>query len=204
VIMIMIMDIVTINDQVIGSEYHNDSVKFDYELNSKGAKSKLLKGSKRKPIEVEKNSTSINLIFSVGSWLTCVLPAIRYWNENQGDKSCKVGDHAIKVGGIKSGKDANGMHVVSKVVFYFEKSGSRHDKIVCHLYNTTQLILVNGHGYQEFINVFLMPLFEAKISACTQEIQKLNDEVSQKFGAKTVKRSSVKYKRRVSFPLQSM
>ena len=74
-----------------------------------------------------------------------------------------MGDHTIKVAGIKSGKDENGMNVVSKVVFYFEKSGSRHDKIVCHLYNTTQLLLVNGHGYKEFINVFLMPFFEANV-----------------------------------------
>ena len=106
---------------------------------NKAAKAKLLNNSKRIPMEIEKKSTSINLNFSVGAWLTAVLPAVRYWNEVKGEKTCKVGNSLIKVGGIKSGKDSNGMHVVSKVVFYVDR-----DKVVCHLYNTTQRIMVNG------------------------------------------------------------
>ena len=74
-------DIMTIDDQVKNSVYHNDSVTFDYELNDKAAKAKLVKGSKRIPFEVEKNSSSCTMIFSVGAWLVAVLPAIRYWNE---------------------------------------------------------------------------------------------------------------------------
>ena len=139
-----------------GSKYHDDSVTFDYELNSKNAKNKLLKGAKRDPFEIEENSTSSNLIFSVGAWLSIVLPAVRYWKQIKDDKTCKVGDNIIRVIGIKSGKDANGMHVVSQVVFYVNTY-----KIVCHFYNTTQLILVNGNGYKKFINIFLNPFFEA-------------------------------------------
>ena len=90
-----VKDIITIDDQVKGSEYHNDSVTFDYELNSKSAKAKLLKGSKRAAIEVEENSTSSNLVFSVGAWLATVLPAVRYWKQIQDEKTCKVGDSEI-------------------------------------------------------------------------------------------------------------
>ena len=43
----------TIDDQVKASVYHNDSVTFDYELNDKAAKAKLVKGSKRIPLEIE-------------------------------------------------------------------------------------------------------------------------------------------------------
>ena len=45
-------EFVTIDDQIKGSDYHNDSVTFDYELNDKAAKAKLVKGSKRTPFEV--------------------------------------------------------------------------------------------------------------------------------------------------------
>ena len=56
----------------------------------------------------------------------------------------------IKIGGIKAGKDKNGMHVVSQVVFFVDR-----DKVICHLYNTTQKILVNGHGYKRLVNILL-------------------------------------------------
>ena len=81
-------EVVSINDQIENSQYHNDSLTFDYELNSKAAKSKLLNKSKRIPSEVE-NKSSINLNFSVGAWLTAVLPAVRYWNEVKGEKHAK-------------------------------------------------------------------------------------------------------------------
>ena len=183
-------DIVSIDEQIKGSDYHNDSVTFNYELNEKAARSKLVKGSKRIPFEVEENSTSMNLLFSVGAWLTSVLPAVRYWDEIKEDKVCKVDDIIIKVGGIKSVNDKNGMHVVSQVVFYVDR-----DKVVCHLYNTTQKILVNGHGYKRLIDIFLKPFFQSKVESCSSEIQNLNKEVSEKYGSKTVKRSSVKYSR---------
>ena len=183
----------TIDEQVRSSIYHNDSVTFNYELNKKSAKGKLVKGSKRIPFEHEKNSASCNLIFSVGAWLTAVLPAVRYWEEIKGKKTCKVDDKVIKVIGIKSGKDTNGMCVTSQVVFY-----SNSDKVVLHLYNTTQRILVNGHGYENFVEIFLKPFFLSKVQAYPQEIQRINEEVSQKFGAKAMTKPSVKKKGRTS------
>ena len=81
------------------------------------------------------------------------------------------------------------MCVVSQVIFY-----SNRDKVVLHLYNTTQRILVNGHGYEDFIEFFLKPFFEAKVHDYPNEILKVNNEVIKKFGPKTVKRSNVKYK----------
>ena len=148
-----------------------------------------MKGSRRVPLEFEKNSTSCNLVFSVGAWLTTVLPAFRYWEQIKGEKTCRIRDKEIRVTGTKSGKDSNGMCVVSQVIFY-----SNRDKIVLHLYNTTQRVLVNGHGYEEFVVSFLKPFFEAKVQEYPNEISNINNEVIKKFGPKTVKRSSVKYK----------
>ena len=87
------IDVLTIDDQIRGSEYHNDSVTLK---NDKSAKAKLVKGSKRIPFKVKEKSTSCTLIFCVGAWLTAVLPAGRYWNEIKGSKTCKVGEINIK------------------------------------------------------------------------------------------------------------
>ena len=65
---------------------------FEYKLNEKSAKAKLVKNAKRAPIEIEDNSTSSNLKFSVGAWKNVVMPAIYYWKDVGGTKSCKVGD----------------------------------------------------------------------------------------------------------------
>ena len=98
-------------------------------------KSKLMKGAKKIPFQVDENSTSSNLIFSTGSWHNVVLPSIKYWKEIKSDQECRIGEYVVRVGGTKSGKDSKGWIVDSQIVFF----GNR-DKIVCHLYNTTQHI----------------------------------------------------------------
>jgi hypothetical protein len=66
-------EIVTLDDHVRSSEVlrniNSSSVQFEYELNDKATKAKLLKAAKRSPIEVEENSTSMNLVFSAGAWV---------------------------------------------------------------------------------------------------------------------------------------
>ena len=191
-------EMTTIEDHVKSSvllKNLNSSMSFDYELNDKATKAKLLKAAKRIPIETEEHSSSSNLIFSAGAWYHAVLPAVKYWNDVKGEKTCKVGDYIIKVGGVKSAKESSGKHVNSKVVFFADR-----DKVVCHLYNTTQLILINGHGYKKFIDLFLKPFFVSKTSECIEEIEQVNDEVVRKFGSKTVKRTDIKFKRGLSFP----
>ena len=101
-------DDVTIEDQVKGSELFQDTITFDYKLNDKAAKSKIVKGAKRIAFEVHENSTSTTLVFSSGAWQVVALPAAAYWNQVKGDLACKVGDVTIRVGGIKSGIDVSG------------------------------------------------------------------------------------------------
>ena len=67
------------------------------------------------------------------------------------------------------------------------------DKIVLHCYNTTQLILVNGHGYAKLIDVFLKHYFESTISLNIEAITKFNEAAFDVLRSKTVKRSNVKY-----------
>ena len=92
---------------------------FEYNLNDKAAKSKLLKGARRDSFEVVKNQTSCNLIFSVGAWNHVVTPSKQYWNQMKGtEKSCKVGDTLIKVVSVKTGKDIVGKHIDTQIVFF--------------------------------------------------------------------------------------
>ena len=150
-------------------------------MNEKAAKNKLLKGAKRTPFVLEENSLSSNLVFSLGAWFNTVLPSIIYWTQASGDKTCKVGDYIIKVGGAKAGKDNENKHIDTQMIFFADK-----DKIVCHFYNTTQRILVNGHGYKKFIDLFLNPFFNQKINLCLQEINQYNADAMVKLGCKIV------------------
>ena len=120
------------------------SRRFEYELNDKAAKAKLVKGAKRLPFEVVDKSSSSNLVFNLGAWQKTVNPSVRYWDQVKGNKSCKVGDMIVTVASVTTGKETSGKHVDTQIVFYVDR-----DKVVCHFYNTTQLILVNGRGYKK-------------------------------------------------------
>ena len=106
-----------------------------------------------------------------------------------------IGDYTVKVGGVKLGKESSGKHVNTQIVFFAD----RH-KIVCHFYNTTQLVLVNGLGYRKFIELFLKPFFPSKIKECLEEIEHFNDETVIKLGPKTIKRSDIKLKKGPVYP----
>ena len=169
---------------------------FNYALNDRKAKKKILEGAKRTPFEVDENMTSDTLIFSAGAWLTVVLPFLDKLKEET-DKIFSVGDMKVKVCSVVFGREASDMkYVDAKVVLTTGK-----DKIVCHFYNTTQRVLINGNGYKKIVNSLLTPLFSEKIKMLKEEIKKTNSEITDNFDskAKSVKRSSVKYNARSSF-----
>ena len=123
------------------------------------------------------------------------MSTIRYWNQVKGEKTCKVDSTDIKIASVELGKEVSGKHIDSKVVFYVI-----WNKVVCHLYNTTQLILVNGNGYANFIEIFLKPYFQSKIDLHMDGIASYNSLALDALGVKQVKRSTVKYKGGSSFP----
>ena len=114
-------EIMTIEEHVKSSEVYknmNSPITFDYKLNDKASRSKLLKAAKRTPLEVDENSTSTNLVYSAGAWYHVVLPSIKYFEEAKGEKTCKVGEYSVRVGGIRLGKESNGKHVNTQIVFF--------------------------------------------------------------------------------------
>ena len=177
-----------VNDNVVVFTNEKERM-FDNSLSDKNAKAKLLKGARRIPFELVKNSVSWNLVFNLGSWHSIVLPAIKYWNQRQETGTCKIGTMTINIASVKSGTDASGKHIDTQIVFLVGR-----EQAVCHFYNTTQLILVNGHAYKKLIEEFLVPFFESRIASNLEEIMKFNEMAMQTLGAKTVKRRSVKYK----------
>ena len=171
-----------VNDNVIAFTNEKERM-FEYSLSDKNAKAKLLKGARRVPFELVKNSVSWNLVFNLGSWHNIVLPAIKYWNQRQETGTCKIGTMTINIASVKSGTDASGKHIDTQIVFLVGR-----EKAVCHFYNTTQLILVNGHAYKKLTEEFLVPFFESRIASNLEEIRKFNEMAMQTLGAKTVKR----------------
>ena len=178
-------DVLTIDEHIKSMEPLRPTEErlFAYNLSEKATKAKLIKGCKRDPFLLEENSSSSNLVFSAGSWYNVVMPAVEYWNMIKEDQTCQVGECIITIGGIKMGKENNGKCVDTQIVFL-----ANRDKITCHFYNTTQLILVNGHGYQRLIDTFLKPFFLSQMENCLEEINSYNEFVLAKLGNKTVKK----------------
>jgi hypothetical protein len=109
--------------------------------------------------------------------------------------TCNIGSMEVRIAScVELGKEAGGKHVDTVIIFY-----ANRDKVVCHMYNTTQRILVNGHGYANMIQYFLNPFFESKISSNLNDIASYNKQVIETLGPKQVKRATVKYKRGSSF-----
>ena len=178
------------------NEEASGSRSFNYALNDRKAKKKILEGAKRPPFEVDENLTSDTLIFSAGAWLQVVLPFLDKLKEDI-DKTFSVSDTKVKVNSVVFGREASDMkYVDAKVVLTTGK-----DRIVCHFYNTTQRVLINGHGYKKIVNSLLTPLFAEKIELLKEEIKKANSEITENFDskAKSVKRSTVKYNGRTPF-----
>ena len=117
------------------------------------------------------------------------MPSVSYWIASKGSKSCKIGETVVRVADVKIGKEATGKHIDSQVVFFCDR-----DKVVCHFYNTTQLVLVNGHGYSSFIETYLKPYFTSKIQLKKEEINNFNAQALESLttGPKKVKRSEAK------------
>ena len=78
--------IITMKNYVTDSMDYKNTRNFEYRLNEKSAKSKLIKSAKRVPFEIEENSTSSTMLFCLGSWYGIVFPSISFWNEIRGEK----------------------------------------------------------------------------------------------------------------------
>ena len=107
---------VSMKNYVTDSMNYKNSRNFDYRLNEKSAKSKLMKSTKRAPFEIEENSTSSTMLFCLGSWYGIVLSSIAYWDEIRAEKTCNIGGYKVRIIGFKTGTDSTSKHIDTQIV----------------------------------------------------------------------------------------
>ena len=114
-------------------ETTNDERAFEYDINKKRTKAKLLKGAKRtKNLEVEVKSGCLNLRFNDGSFHEVIMPLLNDWHEKV-NSIIRIKDHDVLIVDIEKGLDKSEKHIDTKVTIKFSDN-----RYVLHAYNTTR------------------------------------------------------------------
>ena len=162
--------------------------KFDYKLNQKNARTKLIKGASKNPLVKELKSTCAILNFNDGSYFYVILPLIENWkHKNAAGENIEFEGLNIQVTEVKPGKEQSGMVVDVLVKFVVGES-----KVVAHCYNTKQKLMLNGSGYANFVEKYLEPCLKRGIEEKIVEIHKYNAGVNEAFGK--TQRRNVRYR----------
>lgn len=167
-------------------ETTNDRV-FNYGLDEKAIRLKLLKGAKRPPIDIENKKTCSNLIFSDGAYNHCVKPwlnTIAKCHKSIG--IFKFENEDVGVANFLPGFDKYGNHVDTKIVLV-----SKNYKHTLHIYNSTQKIKVDGRSFDTFANNTLKPYFTNLVNSLKADIIKYDTAVIETLGTKFVKAKKV-------------
>ena len=168
---------------------------FSYDMNEKKAKKKLLKGSRRnKHLDIEEKPTCINMRFSDGAYHEVVLPLLKQWSKNVG-KVINLQGNEIEVIESISGVDLKAKHMNTKLVII-----ANTDRIVIHVYNTTQNIMVQGKNFADFAICHLQPYFMNEISKSEGIIDQFNKNIEDMFGGKKISKQKSQTKKPFSCP----
>ena len=152
---------------------------FDYTLNHKRAKTKLLKGAKKdNNLDVEIKPGCVNLRFDDGSYYELILPLLQAWSQ-QVNQVVKIGGTEVKIIEVSAGKENNGNHVDTKLVVMHE-----NDRLVFHAYNGTQNLMIQGKHYENFALHVLEPFFSKHIQEALDKIRNFNSKVIEHLGPK--------------------
>ena len=178
-----------VESSIINVDNDNGRV-FEYTLNKKKAKAKLLKGANRENhLDVEFKSGCANLRFSNGSYLKLILPLLKNWNENK-EKIVQIDDSEVHIVEVEAGRESLGQHMDTKLVVMVNG-----DRLVLHVYNGTQNLMVQGKNYQRFASDCLEPYFRREIGNNIENITNFNTEVKNILGEKkSIKRSEKPFK----------
>ena len=141
---------------------------FTYTLNKKKAKAKLLKGAKRKNLNVEVRPGCVNLRFNGGAYFQIVLPLLREWKQKC-NETIIINDVKVKIVEVNAGTDNSMKHVDTKLTLMVND-----DRYTLHAYNGTQNVMVQGRNYENFAVNYLEPFFTEKIDSVAEKITKFN------------------------------
>ena len=141
---------------------------FDYDINKKKTKAKLLKGATRKNLEVEVKSSCVNLRFNDGAYYEVIMPLLNEWNDRV-NSVVKVKGHDVLIVGVEKGLEKTKRHVDTKLTIMFADC-----RYVLHAYNTTQNLMVQGKNSESFAINYLEPFFNEKIDSVIDKIHTFN------------------------------
>ena len=166
----------------------NDGRFFNYTLNNKRAKAKLVKGAqKEKNLDIDIRSGCVNLRFNNGSYYEVILPCLRDWNQKV-DQVITIDETEAKVIEVGAGKESTGKHIDTKLVVM-----NGNDRLVLHAYNGTQNLMIQGKNYEHFAIDVLAPYFSSKIEESLEKIVNFNSHVKEQLGPKkSLKMKSIK------------
>ena len=110
---------------------------FNYTLNDKKSKNKLLKGAKRaKNLDVEVKSTCVNMRFNDGSYFEVIIPLMNAWKHSV-DQEVLINGTAVHILEIDAGIENTDKHIDTKMTIVTE-----NNRLVLHAYNSTQNLMV--------------------------------------------------------------
>ena len=156
-----------------------DGRMFNYVLNNKRTRAKLLKGANRgKHLVCESKNGCVNLIFSDGSYFKTVLPLLKSWHKKLNEKIF-INETEVQIVEIDAGIDDSQNHIDTKLVIIANKS-----RLVLHAYNSKQKLMVQGQDYENFALNCLEPFFKDKIEETLEQITKINDDIKMSLDAK--------------------
>ena len=169
-----------INSKEVIQSATNDR-NFNYRLDEKSVRLKLLKGAKRIPIEIENKKTCSNINLSDGTMHLVVKPWMETLAEyNKSDGVFKFENEDVRVASYKPGYDKDGNHVDTKIVLA-SKNNNVSNKYTLHIYNSTQRIKIDGKNFDTFTNNILEPYFANKVDTLKDDIVKYINKHQTKF-----------------------
>ena len=140
---------------VSDDEQQKTTHKFQYNLNTVKTRKLLYEGAMRGHYEREDKKACIILTFSDGAFNEAVLKAII--ELQNGPKHFFVGKQEVQRITIDSREELSGKHVDTKVEFKVNDS-----KIIVHVYNTKQKVMIQGSKFKWFVDYYLEPFFQTK------------------------------------------
>ena len=153
---------------------------FNYTLNERRAKAKLLRGAKNdENLYAEVKPGCVNLRFNGGVYFELVLPLLQIWHKKC-NETVQINDTKIKILEVDSGVENTGKTVDTKLAVL--ANGTR---FVLHAYNSTQNLMVQGKNYEDFALNCLQPFFMEKIENAKERIRKVNNDIKKAFGPRS-------------------
>ena len=159
---------------IIALNGETDNRAFEYAINRKRTKSKLLKGAKRtRNLEVEVKSGCVNLRFNDGSYYEVIMPLLTEW-QTKVNQIVHINEYKLHIIEIEKGIETTKKHVDTKVVVM-----SNDQRYVIHAYNTTQNLMIQGKNCEVFATNCLEPFFTGKIDTVLSKINLFNKHIEE-------------------------